>query len=143
MSKHIETTHSYIPPYGEWYPTQEPDNPSYESEYGSHPPDGEKYGHNHHHHEAEELWYIDHPPRHNGNEEQECECSNEREMEEMEDGRLSNISSILGPDGYELILTTIAFMAFGTYFMNMMMKITEVGKHFTCIQKYYGKICFN
>ncbi len=37
-----------------------------------------------------------------------------------------NAIGVLNSDMYEIILTTIAFMAFGTYFVNMIMKVTEV-----------------
>ncbi|XP_065203875.1 uncharacterized protein LOC135833970 [Planococcus citri] len=48
-----------------------------------------------------------------------------QDMQDLQDPRDNAISNILGPDAYELILTAIAFMAFGTYFMNMMLQLMQ------------------
>lgn len=51
---------------------------------------------------------------------------NSQDLQAMQDPRDNAISNILGPDAYELILTAIAFMAFGSYFMNMMLQLMQV-----------------
>lgn len=52
--------------------------------------------------------------------------STDEDSQDLEDSRESTISNLFGRDAYELILTAIAFMTFGTYFTNMVMRIMEV-----------------